>query len=213
VSVRDWLADLFELEGRLANWSARLPDSFVYSKRNLYEQLVIKRQPVYIFVHALYHQCRLVLHSSLVPHFSGVHLNERFHLHERLSPEATNLSARIALKSAQAISELGADLLALEWDTSQIAPFVGYCMYVSASIHVTLLSSTDPTLIALTRANLISNLKILSSMKLYWTNLERLVGYNMFPFGSIIADAKSGCESTSFTVHSCLEALNHPGGE
>ena len=169
MSVKERLADLFELEGRLSTWSARLPECFMYSKRNLYEQLVVYQQPVYIFVRALYHQCRLVLHASLVPQFSGLHLNER------LPSEATSLSARIALKSAQGISELGADLLALDWDPAQIAPFVGYCMYVSASIYITLLSSMDATLVALARANLTSNLKLLKSMKLYWTNLERLV--------------------------------------
>ena len=124
---------------------------------------------MYIFVHALYHQCRLVLHASLAPQFSGLDL------HERLPSEAASLSARIALKSAQEISEIGADVLALDWDAGQIAPFVGYCMYVSASIHVTLLGSRDATLAALARANLISNMKLLKSMKLYWANLQRLV--------------------------------------
>ena len=171
MSVRDWLADLFELEGRLSTWSTRLPESFIYSKRNLYEQLVVHQQPVYTFVHALYHQCRLVLHSSLVPQFSGRHL------HERLPVEATSLSARIALKSAQGISELGADLLALDWNPGQVAPFVGYCMYVAASIHITLLYSVDGALAALARANLISNLKLLKSLRPYWTNLERLVSH------------------------------------
>ena len=169
MSIKDWLANLFELEGRLSTWSVRLPECFIYSKRNLYEQLVVNRQPVYIFIHALYHQCRLVLHASLVPHFSGLHP------HERLPPEATCFGARIALKSAQEISELGTDLLALSWDPSQIAPFVGYCLYVSASIHITLLCSRDVTLMATARANLVSNLKLLKSMKSHWANLERLV--------------------------------------
>jgi hypothetical protein len=169
VSVRDRLADLFELEGRLSVWSARLPAPFIYSKRNLYEQLVINQQSVYIFVHALYHQCRLVLHSSLVPQFSGIAMNEP------LPSEATSVSARIALNSAQKLSDLGADLLALDWDPCQIAPFVGYCMYVSASIHIALLGSKDVTLAALARANLTSNLRLLKAMKTYWIALERLV--------------------------------------
>jgi hypothetical protein len=39
--------------------------------------------------------------------------------------------ARVAHKRAQAISELGGDLLALDWEFSRIASFVGYCMNVS----------------------------------------------------------------------------------
>ena len=192
--VRDFLADLFGLEGELSVWLARLPEPFVYSKRNLYQQLVVKQQPVYIFVHALYHQCRLVLHSSLVPQFSGLHLQDKLPL------EAIILSARIAFKSAQGISELGADILALDWDPGQIAPFVGYCMYVSASIHITHLFSRDASLAALARANLISNLKLLWSMKLYWTNLQRLVSVISFsPAISCRADFTSGLESMCFT--------------
>ncbi|KUJ09191.1 uncharacterized protein LY89DRAFT_763921 [Mollisia scopiformis] len=166
--VKDWLADLFELEGRLSSWLAALPETFLYSKRKLYEQLVVNQQPVYIFVHALYHQCRLVLHISLVPHFSGLHFHKKFPV------EITSLSARIALKSAQAISELGADLLALDWDAAQIPSFVGYCFYVSSSIQITLLGSKDTSLAASARTNLISNLKLINSMKVYWKNLERL---------------------------------------
>ena len=131
------MADLFELEGQLSTWLTLLPESFVYSKRNLYQQVVVNQQPVYIFAHAIYHQCRLVLHSSLVPQFSGLHLRDR------IPPEATILSARIAIKSAQEISQLSADLLALDWDPAQVAPFVGYCMYASASIHLTHLFSSD----------------------------------------------------------------------
>lgn len=169
--VKDWLAELFELEGSLSTWLMRLPDCFKYSKRTLYEQLVVNHQSVYVFVYALYHQCRLVLHSSLVPQFSGVRL------YETLPNEATSLSARIALKSAQGLSELGSDLLALDWDPAQIPAFAGYCMYVSASIHVTLLSSTDAALAALAQKNLICNLKLLKAMKPYWANLERLVSH------------------------------------
>ncbi|KIW43418.1 hypothetical protein, variant [Exophiala oligosperma] len=168
MAVKDWLAELFSLDGSLSTWITRLPDCFRYSKRTLYEQLVVNHQPVYVFVYALYHQCKLVLHSSLVPQFSGVRL------YETPPTEAANLSARIALKSAQSLSELGSDLLALDWDPAQIPAFVGYCMYVSAWINITLLSSTDTAIAALAQKNLIYNLKLLKSMKPYWANLERL---------------------------------------
>lgn len=169
ISGREWLAELFELEGRLSTWYSQLPQSLKYTKRNLYAQLVVSQQPVYTFLHALYHQCRLVLHSSLVPKFSGINLDKS------IPPEATALSARIALKSAQRISELGADILALDWDPAQIASFVGYCLYVSASIHTAFLCSKDASLAVPARANLIASLKLLKSMKMYWTNLDRLV--------------------------------------
>ncbi len=146
-----------------------MPDALAYSRRNLYEQLVVNQNSAYIQVHVMYHQCRLVLHASVVPKFSGVRL------HESLPAQVTSVTARTALASAQKISEMAVDLLALEWPGSQIPSFAGYCMYVSASIHITLLHSRDPSLSVMARANLIASLEVLRSVKVYWTNLERLV--------------------------------------
>lgn len=168
-SGRESLIALFDLDGRLFDWSRSLHPVFSYSKRNLYKQLVIEQQPAYIFVHALHHQCCLVLHSSLVPQFSGLCADNR------ISVEAINVSARVAHKHAQAISDLGGDLVALDWEFSRIAPFVGYCMYVSASIHIVFLFSQNSALAVLAKSRLVSNLKVLSALKWYWSNLERLV--------------------------------------
>jgi len=84
-------------------------------------------------------------------------------------------SARITLESAKAISDLGADLLALEWDPARLAPFIGYCMYVSASIHVALIFSKDDKLAMAARSSLLSSLKLLSAMKSFWKVGQRLV--------------------------------------
>jgi hypothetical protein len=111
----------------------------------------------------------MVLHSSLVPHFSGLSADNR------ISVEAINVSARVAHKRAQAISELGDHLLALDWEFSRIAPFVGYCMYVSASINIVFLFSRNSALAVLAKSRLVSPLKVLIALKAYWSNLERLV--------------------------------------
>ena len=92
-----------------------------------------------------------------------------------VSVEAINVSARVAHKHAQAISDLGGDLVALDWEFSLIAPFVGYCMYVSASIHIVFLFSQNSALAVLAKTRLVSNLKVLGVLKGYWSNLERLV--------------------------------------
>ncbi|KIY01449.1 uncharacterized protein Z520_03001 [Fonsecaea multimorphosa CBS 102226] len=208
ISGRDWLAELFELEGRLSAWYSQLPESLKYSKRNLYEQLVVLQQPVYTFVHALYHQCRLVLHSSLVPKFSGIRLDRA------VPSEATALCARIALKSAQRISELGADILALDWDPAQIASFVGYCMYVSASIHIAFLCSRDATLAVPARANLMASLKLLKSMKMYWTNLKRLwVRINLLYGAQMERRLASAREGLAGSAEAHLTELDELAGE
>lgn len=169
-STKEGLADLFDLDARLSAWSTALHPSLTYSKRNLYKQLVVDQEPSYIFVHALHHQCCLVLHSSLVPQFSGLSLDSS------VSNEAVYVSARVALKHAKAISELASDLIALDWDFSRVPPFVGYCIYVSASIYVVFLFSQNEGLATEAKSNLIVNLKVLQAMKGYWSILERMVG-------------------------------------
>ena len=169
-STEECLADLFNLDARLSAWTTTLYPSLTYSKRNLYKQLVVDQEPSYIFIHALHHQCFLVLHSSLVPQFSGLSLDSS------VSSEVVNVSARVALKHAKAISELGSDLIALDWDFSCVAPFVGYCIYVSASIYIVFLYSQNDGLASLAKSNLVINLKVLKAMKGYWSILERMVG-------------------------------------
>ena len=171
IQSRDWLISAYELESQLTLWHSSMSEQLSYTKRNLYDHLVVSQQSFLLFVHVLYHQCRTVLHSSLVPQFSGLQLPET------VPAEVTNVSARIALQNAQDISNIGADLVTLDRDPTQIPGFFGYCMYVSASIHIAMLGSGDSTLRANSRIWLISNLKWLKSMRYYWKNLDKLVGH------------------------------------
>ena len=173
--AREWLTDVYELDSQLIVWRSELPGHLLYSKRNLYEQPVFNQQSLFLLVHAFYHQCRTVLHSTLVPQFSGLPLPET------VPVEITCVSARIALKGAQEITSLGADLEALDWDPTRIPAFVGYCMYVSASIQIAILGSAESPLKACARTSLISNLKWLNSLQIYWAHLGKLVSAKSSP--------------------------------
>lgn len=170
----EWLAQIFSFENELSNWSARLPTIFRYSKRKFYEHVRPEERQTYIFIHALHTQSRLVLHLSLVPQLGGLDSSSKF------PPELTSVSAQVALQMAQRMSELGSDLLALDWNPVQIPAFFGYCLYVSSSIHVVFLSAKDPTLAGSARSNLLSNLQLLRLMKPYWVNLRQLVSLSPF---------------------------------
>lgn len=163
------LTELFDLESQLSAWSSALPPALAYSRRSLYEQIVVHQRPVFILVHAMFFQCRMVLHSSLVPKFGGLPSAGS------IPSQAISMGAQISVQMAQKISELGIDVLALDVDPTEIASFVGYCLYGSASIHMTFSASSDPSLASSARANMMSNLKLVRSMKVYWSNLERLV--------------------------------------
>lgn len=89
------------------------------------------------------------------------------------------MSARVGLQNAQKLSELGADVLALDWSPARLPAFVGYCMYVSASVQLVLLGTQDTAIAARARISLISNLKLLREMKEFWANLQRLVSIHL----------------------------------
>lgn len=105
----------------------------------------------------------------MVPQFSGLAAQES------ISAEAVRTSAHTALNSAVAISQLAADILALEWDPVQLAPFVGYAMYVAASIHISMVFAHNPRLSHNARNGLTHSLRLLKLLKPYWKNLNRLV--------------------------------------
>lgn len=167
------IANLLALDQTLREWNEALPEFLQYNRRNLYEQLVVKQEPLFSILHAAHHQCRLALHSSLVPGFGDNRLPED------LSPEFVEGFARVALDSAQRISSIARDLHAIEWDAAKLAPFMGYCMYSSASIHTNILEKTSHAA-ATTRSNILSALKLLGGMKLYWRHMERLVRINLY---------------------------------
>lgn len=120
-------------------------------------------------MHALHRQSRLVLHASLVPQFSGLTLPEG------ISPEMTSVSARIVCSSAVDISCLADDLSTMAWDTARIPAFVGYCLYAAASIHIAVLGVSDSVLAERARGHLISALRLLKPLKMYWLVLKKLV--------------------------------------
>lgn len=128
---------------------------------------------MYIFLHAMHHQSCLVLHSSLVPYLSGAEQQQN-----GAPPEVARISAEVALEHARAISNLGADLMSLEWSPARIAPFVGYCMYVAAMVHMTVIAR-DAELAKSAHHHLVSALKVLKMMKPCWALLERLVSHFM----------------------------------
>jgi len=147
----------------------KLDPSFVYSRANLYDHYTTKGQPEYCLMIALFHQCRLVLHASLVPKLSGVPAMNG------IPVEVIRLSARLSLQSSRALSQLAADMLTLQWDAAQIAPFLGYCLYASACIHTACITSSNEQLAMSARSNLASSMALLETMRPYWAILDCLV--------------------------------------
>lgn len=157
---------MLDLQQELNDWLLHLHPSSVYSKRNLFEQLIYKQQPLFATWHAMQHHCRLALHSSLVPQFSGTPPNG-------YSSEAVKMSAEASLRSAQSLSELGGDLVTFECNFGILPPYLGYCMYVAGSVHVTMVNSASFGNAA--KHYLRLAMAVLSEMKSWWEILDRLV--------------------------------------
>lgn len=169
IQKHEWLAQVFALDMQLSTWSARLPSQFKYAKRTIYESLRPEERQTYIIIHVLHAQSRMVLHLSLVPQLGGLNSSSAF------PAETISTSTQVALQMAQRISELGSDLLALDWNPVQLPAFFGYCLYVSASVHIVFLSARDTVLANSARSHLLCNLRLIRLMKPYWANLRQLV--------------------------------------
>lgn len=169
LAVNEAMAQLFALDQQLTEWYSDLPVSMAYTRDNLHKYHNLKQDPWFVAMHAVYHQSKIVLHSTTVPHFSGVPLQQA------VPRAAIRTSARTALEGAKLMSEMATDLNSLNIDAARLPPFTGYCMYVSASILIAFISSKDEALAATARSGLVSVLKVLESMKLCWKNLDKLV--------------------------------------
>lgn len=155
--MNEAMAQLFALDQQLTEWYSDLPASMAYTRDNLHEYCNQKQDLWFVAMHTAYHQSKIVLHSTMVPHFSGIPLPHA------VPRAAVRTSARTALEGARLISDMAADLNSLAIDGARLPPFTGYCMYVSASILIAFISSKDEALAATARSGLVSVLKVLES--------------------------------------------------
>lgn len=156
-AVNEAMAHLFALDQQLTEWYSDLPASMAYTRDNLHEYCNLKQDPWFVAMHTIYHQSKIVLHSAMVPHFSGIPLQHA------VPRAAVRTSARTALEGARLMSEMAADLNSMSIDAARLPPFTGYCMYVSASILIAFISSKDEALATTARSGLVSVLKVLEA--------------------------------------------------
>lgn len=156
-----------DLDQWLSSFISTLSPGLTYSKRNLYEQVVVKRQTLFPVLHSVLLQCRMVLHTSGLPQ-SGDICNG-------VSSQAVNISSTTALQAADAVATIADDMLFLELDPTQFAPVLGHCMYIAANVHIRFVSSKDAALASSARKGMISTLCILKRMKPFYMSLQQLV--------------------------------------
>lgn len=166
------LENLERLARAIHQRAQSLEPGMVYSQANIFQQIVSNQLAPFASAHAMYWQARLVLHSSLVPQFNGAALSDAIPAH------MVRRSADIALQCARDLAALARDLQTFSCDLGTLAPFVGYCMYVAATV---LLAASDrnDSLGERSQTDLASCVEILDGMRPFWANLEGLVSLRM----------------------------------
>ena len=163
------LTNMFSLDQWLTDWLTNLPPSFAYSQSKLRHKAMKRTHSTYGLLFALFHQCRLVLYGSLVPQICGLPLPARVPI------DVVRLSAQKTVESAQALSQLASDLLELNQNPAEFAPFLGYCMYASACVHLAFFSSRDPRLAGRVWSDFNASVNLLEAVKPFWKMPDRLV--------------------------------------
>lgn len=140
------------------SFAGNLPDGFKYSAENLHLHHTEKMANQFLFLHITIQQNILFMSrfavSSPMTGLSQADVPEDF---------VTKAGAK-AFAAANRISELLKDSEA----HMIAAPFVGYCAFLSATVHIFGIFSGNGTVELAAKKNLATNVRFLSKMKRYW---------------------------------------------
>lgn len=140
------------------SFTANLPDGLKYSAENLHLHHTEKMANQFLFLHITIQQNILFMSrfavSSPITGLSQADVPEDF---------VTKAGAK-AFAAANRISELLKD----SEPHMVAAPFVGYCAFLSATVHIFGIFSGNGTVELAAKKNLATNVRFLSKMKRYW---------------------------------------------
>jgi len=146
------------LKKQVEKFHRSLPERLRYSSENLQTHAAEKLANQFLSLHVTYNQVILFLHKFAIPASPGGSLPAD------LSKEFINEAAQTAVEAASQISSL------LNETTNHLvaAPFVGYCAFVSSTVHISGIFSKNAQLEGTSKRNLGYNVKYLGMMKKYW---------------------------------------------
>ncbi|RYP50768.1 hypothetical protein DL768_003766 [Monosporascus sp. mg162] len=146
------------LLGQAEGFASNLPDGLKYNAENLHLHHTEKMANQFLFLHIVIQQNILFMGrfaiSSPTTGLSPADVPEEF---------VTKAGAK-AFAAANRISELLRD----SEPYMVAAPFVGYCAFLSATVHIFGIFSGNATVEMAAKKNLATNVKFLSKMKRYW---------------------------------------------
>lgn len=198
-----------------------IPPWFAYTPDNLQVHSSEKTANQFIFLHIFAHQNILFLNRFALPSALGPSTIKD--APEKFLTETT----KAALEAANQVSALLVDAL----EHRVVAPFVGYCAFLSSTVHIHLIFSKNAKLEGEAKKNLAINVKYLSKIKRYWgmfhfvteqlkdqyrqqadsnTNGNSRKGSGIFQYGDWFDRYPSGVSSTDFE-DPAAEGKKEPG--
>ncbi len=145
------------LRSKLDTFAASLPTSLDYTAENLKNHSAERLANQFLLMHICHQQVVLFMHRFAIPWSSGQSV-------EGMPDSFLSSACALAVDAAKQISAL----ISVAEDYRVVAPFAGYCAFVSSTVHVWGLFSKDAKLEASSKRDLAHNVKYLSRTKKYW---------------------------------------------
>ena len=155
-----------DLKKQAEEFKSSLPEPLLYTPSNLQTHATEKLANQFLFMHVSYNQVVLFLHKFAVPTTPGGRIPKD------MPKDFVNEATQTALEAAAQISVLINEAT----EHSVYAPFVGYCAFVSSTVHVFGIFSKNPQFEASSKRYLAYNVKFLSKMKMYWGMFHYMAG-------------------------------------
>lgn len=153
--------------------------NFVYQHDN-----TLEAQNLCLFHDAIYHQCQIVLHSLLVPLFSGIPGDRNLDNHRQTQIKA----AETVLSHADRFAELLIPYLHGDEDSSRLPPLLGYGAFVVSMVFLSTEAARRNQLAAegsinanktADRLRAVKDItRLLDTLRAYWRALQQPVSTN-----------------------------------
>ncbi len=136
-----------------------LPSNLDNTPENLKIHAAEKLGNQFLFLHIASYQTVLFLNRFAIPTAPGARNPKD------MPASFLNEAGPAAVDAAQQISSL----ISEAWDHHAVAPFLGYCAFLSSTINVwAIFSRKEPRIAELSKKHLATNVKYLGKMKKYW---------------------------------------------
>lgn len=147
-----------ELKRQAEEFKTKLPPDLQNTRENLHSHAADRLANQFLFMHIVSNQVVLFLHRFAIPMAPGGRPPKD--MPKSFLAEAVPA----AVEAANRISVLLTNAL----DHHVVAPFIGYCAFVSSTVHVWCMFSNNPSVAASSKQNLENNVRYLTKMKQYW---------------------------------------------